>query len=216
MQFKLVFLCLFSVTLTSVSCKKESPKLTVVKGEVRNALTAELVPNIPLYILECDAGFYIGADRCTDFKTVYTDLSGHFNFSFQSKKGSFYKIGIGINDKIPATEYFGKLINNQENLLNFSENPLKILQLKITILRHDKNWVNISASSYGGNYWSYNFYFGRNPPSNFDTTYNINIPAGRQYILFANLSNKVAEYTYQNDELFNKYFFIENVDTTKI
>lgn len=198
------------------ACKKENPKLTVIKGEVKNALTGELVSDIPINIFECEGGFYLGADRCGPFKTFYTDITGHFSYSFESKKQHFYKIGIGVNDKIPGTAYPGKIISNQENVFNFSEKPLKILQLKVKILRHDKNWVYITTTACSGNYWRYDFYFGMNPQIDFDTAYNIKIEAGRQYLLVGNLSNKIADYTYQNDELFKKYFFIENVDTTKI
>ena len=147
------------------SCLKENQSLTRVNGEVKDTITGEPIANMPVNILECDLGFYFGSDRCHSFKTVTTDLKGNYNYSFKSGKGSFYKVALGGNDHYTASEYPIEIESRKSNTVNFSENPIRILELKLKILRPDKKYLIVSASNvFNDNYYSAVFHNGINPP----------------------------------------------------
>ena len=192
--------------------KKLQVPATFVKGVVSNKLTNELLVNIPIVIRGCEWN-----GKClTTVKTVYTNSNGYYEATIEKIKGfGGNKIGIGVNDFIGYAEEYINM--NTNNVINFSEKPLKILQLKIKVLRHDKNWLNIGFQNCDQeNYLARDVYFGSNPVANFDTIYNVRIQAGRYHRAYVGLSNKIADYNYRNNEFVYKYFNVENIDTTRV
>lgn len=204
----IIFFC-----VSFISCEKETTvPATFVKGVVSNKLTNELLVNIPIVIRGCEWN-----GKClTTVKTIYTNRNGYYEASVEKIKGfGNYEISIGVNDFIGYAEEYINM--NTENVINFSEKPLKTLQLKIKILRHDKNWLNIGFQNCDQeNYLDRDVYFGSNSVANFDTIYNVRIQAGRYYRAYVGLSNKIADYNYQNNEFVYKYFHVENIDTTRV
>lgn len=198
------------------SCKKDNQPLTTVEGIVSNRVTSELVKNIPIEIIECDGW----PQKClTTLQTVYTDAKGHYKTTFKWENGKGYKVAVGVNNTVANSPYpyYFSLSKNVSNTVNFSQFPLKVLQLHFKILRHDKNWLQLGVQACDGlGYFAHDFYFGPNPVNNFDTTYQIQIEAGRQYRAHVGLSDKTAPYTYQNNEFIYKFFPVDNIDTTKI
>ena len=196
-----------------ISCKKEpGRKTTIVKGVVTNKLTNEPIADLPMEILGCDHD-----SKClTTVKKVRTNNSGYYETTVEEVKGFYtYEIRIGSNDIIGYAEEYIKM--NTEKVINFSEKPLKTLQLKIKVLRHDKNWLNIGLQSNDQEgYFARDIYFGSNPVANFDTIYNVRIQAGRYYRAYVGLSNKIANYNYQDNEFVYKNFTVENIDTTRV
>lgn len=217
MNYKLLKHILFSFVLILVySCKKESLPQTTVHGVASNRLTGELVENIPINIIECDGL----PQKCLKIiQTVYTDVAGRYNTSFLWDNGKAYKLAIGVNNTLANSPYpyYDLITRNIDNTINYSQFPLKVLQIRFNVLRHDKNWLNLSIranDTFG--FFAKDFYFGANPVNDFDETYTIKIEAGRDYIAYVGLSNKVADYTYQDNDFASKVFTVNNIDTTKI
>jgi hypothetical protein len=198
------------------SCKKANQPQTTVEGVVSNKLTGEFVKNIPIEIIECDGW----PQKCvTAIQTIYTDANGHYKTAFVSENRKAYKIAVGLNNTIASSPYpyYNSISKNIDNTINFSQFPLKILQLHFKILRHDKNWLQTGIQACDGlGFYANDFYFGTNPTNDFDTTYQIKIEAGRQYRAHVGLSNKIADNTYQNNEFIYNFFAVNNIDTTKI
>ena len=204
------------VVILVCSCKKESPtRTTTVHGVVSNKLTAELVGNIPINIIECD-GWPL---KClSKVQTVYTNASGQYNISFVAQKLKAYKLAVGENNILASSPYpyYDWLSKNMDNTINYSQFPLKVLKLHFKILRHDKNWLNLgiqACDTFG--FLAGTFYFEANPTNDFDETYSIKIEAGRSYAAYVGLSNKIADYIYQDNEFVNKFLTVNNIDTTK-
>jgi hypothetical protein len=198
-------------------CRKEIPlPATTVHGTVTNRLTGELVANIPIEVIECD-GWPI---KClTTIKTVHTDPSGHYNISFVAEKRKAYRVALGFNDVLGWSPYpyYDFISKNMDNTINYSPLPLKTLQIHFRISRHDKNWLHLGIQACDTlNYFSNDYYYGENPIDGFDTTYTIKVEASRFYAAYVGLSNKIAEYTYEDNEFINKFFTIDNIDSTKI
>ena len=198
------------------ACKKESPndKKTTVKGKVRNKLTNELVPNMPIEIIGCDFN-----GKClTHLKTVYTNGNGYYEIEIEQVKGYFVKkVILGNNEVIAPTQYpyyENDIKNYTTNIVNFSEKPIKQLQLKIKVLRHDKNWLQIDLTSNDGEgYYTNAFFTNFNPVQNLDTLYKRKIIAGRKYNVSVILFNRINNNN-QNVEYLNYPFEVFNVDTT--
>lgn len=206
-----------TVIISFTSCLKENQSLTIVKGAVKDTITGEPIANMPVNILECDLGFYLGSNPCHSFQTVITDLNGNYKYSFKSGKGSFYKVALGGNDHYSASEYPIEIESKKENTINFSENPIKILELRVKVLRPDKKYLIVSASNvFNDNSYSTVFYNGVNPPGGLDTTCYTRIKAGRSYALFVQLANEIVNNSYKDPEIISKRIEIENVDTTRI
>ena len=215
MKKKLIIALAFSLILINlISCKKNKTVSINVSGVVSNKLTGAFVKNVPIELTGCN-GFPI---KClTTLKTVYTDQNGRYNItaSYASDDWRLYEIGVGLNDSVGSTPYRYELSANVNNYIDFSQYPLKILQLNVKVLRHDKNWLTIDVGnndSYG--FFSYNCYTDQNPVISLDKTYYIKIQAGRQYSAYVGLSNKTGPYTYTDYELLSKNFVVNNTDTT--
>ncbi len=209
-QFTLLVFC-------TVGCKKESLN-TFVEGTLTNKITNEPVQGIPIEIIEC-GGYY---NKClTTLQTVYTDAKGHYNVSFKAEGGKNYKVAVGSNEVVASSvyPYYTSIKDNQRTRLDFAQFPLKVLQIRFRVLRHDKNWLRLEMMDwdiYGNGNSFRRFYFGENPINDFDTTYYSVIQAGRRYRVIVGLSNKPAPYTYLDNEFIDHFFQIENIDTTKI
>ena len=213
MKQKLIIALAFSLVLINlVSCKKNKPANIDVSGVVSNRLTGTTVKNIPVNLIGCDG---IPIKCLSILKTVYTDQNGYYSISFESNEWRGYRVGIPFNDSIASTPNPAELSANGHNYIDFSQFPLKILQLNIKVLRHDKNWLIIdvgNADSY--DFFSYNCYNNQNPAISLDTTCYIKIQAGRPYTAYVGLSNKTGPYTYTDNEFVTKNFFVNNTDTT--
>jgi hypothetical protein len=211
---KTTFLMIISSVLF-FACTKDNTntKITIVRGEVRNKLTNELLPNIPLEIRGCD----VNGKCLTTVARTSTNTNGTYELSFEKKAGlGRHLINIGRNDIIPGN--FETYIDLYKlNTINFSEKPYKTLLLKVQVNRHDKNWLNIGLTN-GDNegFWSSDFYFGANPTTNLSASYYTKIQAGRYYTAYVGLSNKIADYNYQDNEFVYKNFYVDNVDTTSV
>ncbi len=192
---------------------KINTRTTIVRGEVRNKLTNELLPNIPLEIRGCDFN-----GKClTTVATTSTNVNGLYELAFDKIADlGRYKIIINRNDIIPGN--YGTYIDLYKlNTVNFSEKPYKTLLLKIQVNRHDKNWLNIGLREGDSeDFWASDFYFGANPTTNFGRSYYTKIQADRYYIAYVGLSNKIADYNYQDNEFVYKNFYVDNVDTTYV
>ena len=203
-------------TLFNSCIKERINKKTSISGTVSNQLTAELVQNIPIEIIECEG---IPQKCLKTIHTIFTDQNGHYNFSFETDRRKSYKIAVGLNDILGNTPYpyYYPISNNVRNDINFSQFPIKNLNLQIKILRHDKNWLQVSvrnADYY--NFFFYDCYSGENPVADFNSTYNMKIEAGRQYRIWVGMRNKLAPYTYEDNEFVTHLFKVDNIDTTFI
>src|SRR2546423_12314373 len=128
---------LFIVPLLFQSCTKTGKiKMTTVKGKVTNKITGAGVPAVPLEILECETGFYSGADRCTTIASIITDNNGIYQVSFEASSKNFYKVGVSYNNKVEATPNYSnntRITIGVVNEINFARTPLKILQLRLKV-----------------------------------------------------------------------------------
>jgi 5-hydroxyisourate hydrolase-like protein (transthyretin family) len=209
------FILILTTLFLFVACTKvkTDTKITTVKGEVRNKLTDELLANIPIEVRGCD---YNG--KClTTVATANTNANGVYELSFEKKDGlGRHRINVGRNEIIPSY-YESYLEMYKLNTINFSVNPYKIIKLNLEVNRHDKNWLNIGMTNGDiEGYWSSNFYFGTNPTINLVATYYTKIQAGRYYNAYVELSNRIANNTFQDNEFVNKIFYVDNIDTTVI
>lgn len=217
MSYKILKILTFFVGLFFFfSCKKVEQPQTTVNGVVTNRITGQFVKGIPIEIVECEGW----TGKCLNtIQTIYTDATGHYKTSIVWENGKFYKAAVGFNNILACSPYpyYNSITKNIDNTINYSQFPIKILQLHFKVLRHDKNWLQTGIQACDGmGYYANDFYFGTNPMNDFDTTYQIKIEAGRQYRAHLGISNKIAEYTYQNNEFIYKFFAVNNVDTTKI
>jgi len=166
----LFILILFSLQ----ACKKDNSnsKKTIVKGEVRNKLTNELVANMPIEIIGCD---FNGKCLRTLQKT-HTNVNGYYELEIEQVKGyNVNKVILGNNDIIAPTQYpyyTNDIKNFETNVFNFSEKPIKDLQLKIKVLRHDKTYLSIGViSNDNEGYYTNDFFANLNPIQDLDTIY---------------------------------------------
>lgn len=198
------------------ACKKENlnDKKTIVKGEVRNKLTNELIPNMTIEIIGCEFN-----GKClTLLKTAYTDANGYYELEIEQVRGYFLKkVILGNNEVLvptPYPYYINDVKNNEINVVNFSEKPIKQLQVKIKVLRHDKNFLQIGLTSNDNEgYYSNTFFTDFNPVQDLDTIYKSKIIAGRKYNVSVILANRINNNN-QDVEYLNYPFEVFNVDTT--
>ncbi len=212
-KYRALLLLALIITFLFGSCRKED-QLTVVLGKVVNKITGEGVAKIPIEIIECDE---IG--KClTTIKTEKTDINGNYKISFLPDKRRSYSVAVGQNNILGSTPYpyYPKIQKNIENVLNFEQFPLKSLLIRITVQRHNKNFLQVGLfgnDAFG--YYGNDLYVGNNPSLDFDSTYLITLEAGREYKASVILSNKTAPYTYIDPEFFSQRVIVNNVDTTR-
>jgi hypothetical protein len=215
MKQKSVGIIAFSfVLLAFSSCKKEKQSVTTVDGRVDNRLTGMPVKNVPIDIIECTGVL----QKClTVIKTVYTDEKGFFTVNFQQSSKKSYAVSVGVNDIVGSTPSPYMLNGSNGRLINFSQFPIKTLKLTVKVLRHNKNWLIVTAGNKDSyDFYSASFYNDLNPVVDFDRTYYERIQAGREYAVFVELSNKTAPYSYTDRETFSKNFTVANADTTVV
>lgn len=171
---------------------------------------------MPIEIIGCDFN-----GKCLrHLKSVYTDINGYYEMDVEQVKGYYgKKVILGNNDIIAPTEYpyyTNDVKNNEINVVNFSEKPIKQLQLKIKILRHDKNFLQIGLTSNDNEgYYTNDLFTNFNPVQDLDTIYKRKIIAGRKYNVAVILSNRINNNN-QDVEYLNYPFEVFNVDTTFI
>ena len=197
------------------SCLKENrnSRQTIVKGEVRNKLTNELMANMPIEIIGCD----INSKCLTRLQKVKTNINGYYEIEIEEVKEYYVKkVILGNNEIIAPTQYpyyTNEVKNHEVNIINFSEKPIKQLQLKIKVLRHDKNFLQIDLTGDNEGYYTNAFFTDFNPVQNLDTVYKRKIIAGRKYNVSVILSNRINNNS-QDVEYLNYPFEVFNVDTT--
>ena len=198
------------------ACKKDNlnSNKTIVKGEVRNKLTNELLANMPIEIIGCDFN-----GKClTRLKSVLTNINGYYEVDVDQVEGYYRKkVILSNNDIIAPTQYpydNNDVKNFETNVVNFYEKPIKLFQLKIKVLRHDKNWLQIGLTSNDNEgYYTNDFFTNFNPVQDLDTIYKRKIIAGRKYNVAVILANRIND-NYQGVEYLNYPFEVFNVDTT--
>ena len=196
------------------SCKKTEQPLTIVNGVVINIITNEPVKDIPIKITEAERG---SGKYLTTTKIVYTDAAGKYSTAINWEKGKQYRIRMDFNNILGGIDYLYDIRKDTINTFNFSSYPLKTLNIHYKVLRHDKNWLVVGLESYDGiDFYSNTLFNGPNPVNNFDTTYQLLVPAGRPYRAQVVLINKVAPSTYQDYEYIYKLFEVKIIDTTKV
>ncbi len=205
---------LFLLLVGAQSCLKTNSPGTIVTGVVTNRITGEPVKNIPIEIIEAQGwtGKYL-----TTTQTVLTDAAGRYKTAIKIEKGKSYKAAVGVNPVLANSPYpyYDRIERDKENVINYAQFPLKTLEIRFKISDHQKNWLQIGFQACDGlSFYANDLYFGSNPVVDFDTTYHIRVQAGRKYRAYVGLSNKVAPYTYQDNEFTYKFFDVENVDTT--
>lgn len=203
--------------LIFAGCKK-AEILTTVKGEVKNSKSGEPLANIPIRIIEYERCFFcFGSPEIPLESTrIFTDGKGRFNYSFEAAEKNYYKIGVDPTDQTTGSYGMRMVDKNKLNTYSFSESLLKVLQLRISVLRHDKNQIVIYGSNQSADpSWSREFYRGPNPTVSLDATIFATIPEGRKYALFAYYFNQMANEPVSDAETITTVITVGNADTTK-
>ena len=212
-----IFFFSFLILLFHSCIKERTSNKTIISGTVSNQLTGEFVQNIPIEIIECEG---IPRKCLKTIHTIFTDHKGQYNFSFpMTDNRKTYKIAVGVNDILGNTPYpyYYSIEKYMRNEINFSQFPIKNVNLHIKVRPQNKNWLQILVrnADYKSSFF-YDCYFGENPVAGFDSIYNFKIEAGRQYRIWVGMSNKLAQYTYVDNEFVTHAFKVDNIDTSFI
>lgn len=113
--------------------------------------------------------------------------------------------------------YYSRIEIGKENIINYSQFPLKALKIRYKISDPQKNWLQFGFEACDGlGFYADDIYFGANPSAGLDTTFQRLVQAGRKYRAYIIVSNKMAPYTYQDHEIIHMFFNVNNTDTTSV
>ena len=134
------------MTAVLASCSLDSDgELTIAKGILTNQVTGEGVDGVPIEIYECSGGFS-KSPMCDSLKSALTTNGGQYEVNFKTRKGKYYKVGVGRTEKYTSFHrgYEGvRLKEGKANAVNLTTIPYQVLKIEIETSKRNKNYLQI-------------------------------------------------------------------------
>lgn len=194
--------------LTLLSCLKEKRNFIEVAGTVTNKLTGKPFAGVPISILQCEQGIFLGSTPCGEVYRVVTDQNGRYYKKFEVDIKISYKLVAACDGPINCADYryTSILKKNQYQEINFLQYPLTFATVRLQNKRHDRKFINLNLDDSLGFPVRY-LYTAKITATDLDTSFRFRVESGRKYFLNATLydgdaNGNATNIYYQRQEIY--------------